>query len=153
MQYFTFLYLVSKRTVPIDTHWHAFVARQQHIQTEKEDYYIDLVFYNYILKCFVLIDLKTKKITHQDVGQMDMYVRMYDELKKAPDDNPTIGIVLCSETDEDIVRYSVLKGNEQLFASKYKLYLPTEDELRAEIENQKTIFELQQQNKQELDNN
>lgn len=101
----------------------------------------------------MLIDLKTKKITHQNVGQMDMYVRMYDELKKAPDDNPTIGIVLCSETDEDIARYSVLKGKEQLFASKYKLYLPTEDELRAEIENQKTIFELQQQNKQELDNN
>ena len=112
-----------------------------------------MVFYNYILKCFALIDLKTKKITHQDVGQMDMYVRMYDELKKTPDDNPTIGIVLCSETDEDITRYSVLKGNEQLFASKYKLYLPTEDELRAEIEDQKTIFELQQQNKQELDNN
>ena len=108
-----------------------------------------MVFYNYILKCFVLIDLKTKKITHQDVWQMDMY----DELKKAPDDNPTIGIVLCSETDEDIAKYSVLKGNEQLFASKYKLYLPTEDELRAEIENQKTIFELQQQNKQDLDNN
>lgn len=96
-----------------------------------------------------MIDLKTKKITHQDVGQMDMYVRMYDELKKAKDDNPTIGIVLCSETDEDIAKYSVLKGNEQLFASKYKLYLPTEDELRAEIENQKTIFELQQQSKQE----
>ena len=83
---------------------------------------------------------------------MDMYVRMYDELKKAKDDNPTIGIVLCSETDEDIAKYSVLKGNEQLFASKYKLYLPTEDELRAEIENQKTIFELQRQNKKELDN-
>ena len=99
----------------------------------------------------MLIDLKTKKITHQDVGQMDMYVRMYDELKKAKDDNPTIGIVLCSETDEDIAKYSVLKGNEQLFASKYKLYLPTEDELRAEIENQKTIFELQRQNKKELD--
>ena len=82
-----------------------------------------------------------------------MYVRIYDELKKAKDDNPTIGIVLCSETDEDIAKYSVLKGNEQLFASKYKLYLPTEDELRAEIENQKTIFELQQQSKQELDNN
>lgn len=97
----------------------------------------------------MLIDLKTKKITHQDVGQMDMYVRMYDELKKAKDDNPTIGIVLCSETDEDIAKYSVLKGNEQLFASKYKLYLPTEDELRAEIENQKTIFELQQQSKKE----
>ncbi len=100
----------------------------------------------------MLIDLKTKKITHQDVGQMDMYVRMYDELKKAKDDNPTIGIVLCSETDEDIAKYSVLKGNEQLFASKYKLYLPTEEELRAEIENQKTIFELQRQNRKELDN-
>lgn len=99
-----------------------------------------------------MIDLKTKKITHQDVGQMDMYVRMYDELKKAKDDNPTIGIVLCSETDEDIAKYSVLKGNEQLFASKYKLYLPTEDELRAEIETQKAIFELQQQNKQDIDN-
>ena len=99
-----------------------------------------------------MIDLKTKKITHQDVGQMDMYVRMYDELKKAKDDNPTIGIVLCSETDEDIAKYSVLKGNEQLFASKYKLYLPTEEELRAEIENQKTIFELQRQNRKELDN-
>ena len=95
----------------------------------------------------MLIDLKTKKITHQDVGQMDMYVRMYDELKKSKDDNPTIGIVLCSETDEDIAKYSVLKGNEQLFASKYKLYLPTEEELRAEIENQKTIFELQRQTK------
>ena len=107
--------------------------------------YIDLVFYNYILKCFVLIDLKIGKITHQDVGQMDMYVRMYDELKKSADDNPTLGIVLCSETDEDIARYSVLHGNEQLFASKYKLYLPTEEELRAEIETQKAMFYLQQQ--------
>ncbi len=122
---------------------YAFVARQQHIHTEKEDYYIDLVFYNYILKCFVLIDLKTKKITHQDVGQMDMYIRMYDELKKSKEDNPTLGIVLCSETDEDIARYSVLKGNEQLFASKYKLFLPSEEELRKEIEAQKTIFMLQ----------
>lgn len=121
---------------------YAFVARQQHIHTEKEDYYIDLVFYNYILKCFVLVDLKTKKITHQDVGQMDMYVRMYDELKKSKDDNPTIGILLCAETDEDIARYSVLKGNEQLFATKYKTFLPTEDELRAEIENQKTMFNM-----------
>ena len=119
------------------------MARQQHIHTEKEDYYIDLVFYNYILKCFILIDLKTKKITHQDVGQMDMYVRMYDELKKSKEDNPTIGILLCSETDADIAKYSILQGNEQLFASKYKLYLPTEEELRAEIENQKTIFNLQ----------
>ena len=128
---------------------YAFVERQQHIHTEKEDYFIDLVFYNYILKCFVLIDLKTKKITHQDVGQMDMYVRMYDELKKSKEDNPTIGILLCSETDSDIAKYSILKGNEQLFASKYKLYLPTEEELRAEIENQKTIFNLQH----EKDNN
>ena len=124
---------------------YAFVARQQHIRTEKEDYYIDLVFYNYILKCFVLIDLKTNKITHQDVGQMDMYIRMYDELKRHEGDNPTIGIVLCSDTDEDIARYSVLHGNEQLFASKYKLYLPTEEELRAEIEAQKAMYYLQKE--------
>ena len=122
---------------------YAFVARQQHIRTQKEDYYIDLVFYNYILKCFVLIDLKTAKVTHQDVGQMDMYVRMYDEMKKGKEDNPTIGIVLCADTDEDIARYSVLKGNEQLYASKYKLYLPTEEELRREIERQKEIYQLQ----------
>lgn len=126
---------------------YAFVARQQHIHTEKQDYYIDLVFYNYILKCFVLIDLKTEKITHQDVGQMDMYIRMYDELKRSEGDNPTIGIVLCSDTDEDIARYSVLHGNEQLFASKYKLYLPTEEELRAEIEAQKMVYYLQQNDK------
>ena len=122
---------------------YAFVARQQHINTEKEDYYIDLVFYNYILKCFVLIDLKTGKINHQDIGQMDMYIKMYDELKKTPEDNPTLGIVLCTDTDEDIAKYSVLHGNEQLFASKYKLYLPTEDELRAEIEIQKEFYYLQ----------
>ncbi len=129
---------------------YAFVARQQHIHTDKEDYYIDLVFYNYILKCFVLIDLKTSKITHQDVGQMDMYIRMYDELKKSPDDNPTLGIVLCSETDDDIARYSVLHENEQLFASKYKLYLPTEEELRAEIETQKEFYYLQKKEKSEV---
>ena len=127
---------------------YAFVARQQHIHTEKEDYYIDLVFYNYMLKCFILIDLKTGKITHQDVGQMDMYIRMYDELKKGADDNPTLGIVLCSETDEDIARYSVLHGNEQLFASKYKLFLPSDEELRAEIEAQKAIFQAQQRENQ-----
>ena len=119
---------------------YAFVARQQHVRTEWNDFYIDLVFYNYILKCFVLIDLKTSKITHQDVGQMDMYVRMYDELKRGEGDGPTLGIVLCAETDEDIARYSVSKGNKQLFASKYKLYLPTEEELKAEIEEQKRIF-------------
>ena len=122
---------------------YAFVARQQHIRTEKEDYFIDLVFYNYILKCFVLIDLKTTKVTHQDVGQMDMYVRMYDELKKGVDDNPTIGIVLCSDTDEDIARYSILKGNEQLFATQYQLMLPSKEQLREEIERQKMIFTLQ----------
>ena len=126
---------------------YAFVARQQHIHTEKQDYYIDLVFYNYILKCFVLIDLKTEKITHQDVGQMDMYIRMYDELKRSEGDNPTIGIVLCSDTDDDIARYSVMHGNEQLFASKYKLYLPTKEELKAEIETQKAMFYLQLQDK------
>ena len=128
---------------------YTFAGRQQRIHTEKADYYIDLVFYNYIIKCFVLIDLKTGRITHQDVGQMDMYIRMYDELMKMPDDNPTLGIVLCSETDEDIARYSVLHGNEQLFASKYKLYLPTEEELRAEIETQKQFFLLQQSAQQE----
>ena len=123
---------------------YAFVARQQRIHTEKEDYYIDLVFYNYILKCFVLIDLKANRITHQDVGHMDMYIRVYDDLKKSSDDNPTLGIVLCSDTDEDIARYSVLHGYEQLFASKYKLYLPTEEELRAEIATQKEFYYLQQ---------
>ena len=127
---------------------YAFVARQQHIHTEKQDYFIDLVFYNYILKCFVLIDLKTSKITHQDVGQMDMYIRMYDEMKRNEGDNPTIGIVLCSDTDEDIAKYSVLHGNEQLFATKYKLYLPTEEELRAEIEAQKTMFYLQKKERE-----
>ena len=121
---------------------YAFVSRQQHIHTANQDYYIDLVFYNYILKCFVLIDLKTSRITHQDVGQMDMYVRMYDELKKSENDNPTIGILLCSQTDEDIAKYSILKGNEQLFATKYKLYLPTEEELRCEIETQKELFDI-----------
>jgi len=122
----------------------AFVARQQHIRTEKQDYFIDLVFYNYILKCFVLVDLKTSGITHQDVGQMDMYIRMYDELKRTAGDNLTLGIVLCADTDEDIARYSILNGNEQLFATKYKMYLPSEEELRSEIETQKRLFYLQQ---------
>ena len=97
----------------------------------------------------MLIDLKTNKVTHQDIGQMDMYVRMYDELKKAKDDNPTIGILLCTETDADVARYSVLNGNEQLFATKYKTYLPTEEQLKAEIESQKAIFEIQQLEKKE----
>ncbi len=122
---------------------YAFVERQKRIRTETRDYYIDLVFYNYILKCFVLIDLKTHQITHQDVGQMDMYVRMFDERICGKQDNPTIGIVLCSETDQDIARYSILKNNEQIFATKYKLYLPTDEELRAEIEREKLHLRLQ----------
>lgn len=121
----------------------SFVARQKLIRTEKRDYFIDLVFYNYILKSFVLIDLKTSTITHQDVGQMDMYVRMYDEHIRTDGDNPTIGIVLCSETDEDIARYSVLHDNDRIFASKYMLYMPTEEELRKEIERQKEFYRLQ----------
>ena len=131
---------------------YALIARQQRIRTEKQDYYIDLVFYNYILKCFVLIDLKTGKITHQDVGQMDMYIRMYDELRHGEGDNPTLGIVLCSETDEDIARYSVMHGSEKLFASKYKLYLPAEDESRAEIEAQKAIFICSRKNRTNRNN-
>jgi len=127
----------------------AFVARQQHIHTAKRDYYIDLVFYNYILKCFVLIDLKTSKVEHQDVGQMDMYIRMYDELKRAKDDNPTIGILLCDDTDEDIARYSVLHDNDHMFASKYMTYMPSPEQLRAEIERQKEIFFLKEQSEDE----
>ncbi len=125
----------------------AYMGRQQLIRTDTQDYYIDLVFYNVVLKCYVLIDLKVGVITHQDVGQMDMYVRMYDELKRTEGDNPTIGIVLCSETSEDIARYSILKGNEQLFAAKYLPMLPTEEVLRREIEQQKEIFYLQHNKK------
>ncbi len=112
----------------------AFVARQQRISTESKDYYLDLVFYNYLLKCFVIFDIKRGELTHQDIGQMDMYVRIYDDLKCSPEDGPTVGIILCSQKDASVVRYSVLEGNEQLFASKYKLVLPSEEELRAEME-------------------
>ncbi len=122
----------------------AFVKRQQMIRTNAQDYFIDLVFYNIILKCYVLVDLKIGKIAHQDVGQMDMYRRMYDELKRTEGDNPTIGIVLCSDTDSDIAKYSILNGNEQLFAAKYLPVLPSEEELRMEIERQKEIYLLQQ---------
>ncbi|MES2731185.1 MAG: PDDEXK nuclease domain-containing protein [Bacteroidota bacterium] len=120
----------------------AFVARQQHIITDTSDFYIDLVFYNYYLKCFVLIDLKTDKLTHAAIGQMDMYVRMYNDLKKGDDDNPTIGIILCTEKDETIVKYSVLAENEKLFASKYRLYLPKEEDLKQLIEADRISFEL-----------
>ena len=125
---------------------YAFVARQQHIRTDIGDYFIDLVFYNYILKCFLLIDLKTSRITHQDVGQMDMYVRMYDNIKRTEGDNPTIGLILCSETSEDMARYSILHDNERLFQAKYLTFLPTKEELTKEIEHQKMIFRLQQEN-------
>lgn len=118
----------------------AFVARQQHIVTDTQDYYIDLVFYNIDLKCYVLIDLKTGTVTHQDVGQIDMYVRMYDELKRKDGDNPTIGILLCAETSEDIARYSVLHDNDRLFMAKYMTIMPTKEQLRLEIEKQKAIF-------------
>lgn len=122
---------------------YAFVARQQHIKTDVGDYFIDLVFYNYILKCFLLIDLKTSRITHQDIGQMDMYVRMYDSLKRTEGDNPTIGLILCSETSEDMARYSVLHDNERLFQARYLTYLPSIAQLTKEIELQKEIFRLQ----------
>ena len=119
----------------------AFIARQQRISAESQHFYIDLVFYNYLLKCFVLIDLKMGKLTHQDVGQMDMYVRMYDDLKRAEGDNPSVGLILCAERDEVVARYSVLHESEQLFASKYMLYLPTEAELRAEIAREQAAIE------------
>src|SRR5690554_290544 len=124
----------------------AFVSRQEHIRTETTDFYIDLVFYNYILKCFVLIELKTNKMTHQDIGQMDMYVKMFDDLRREESDNPTIGILLCTETDSTIAKYSVLNESKQLFASKYKLYLPSEAELKAEIERDKAFFEASKSN-------
>jgi predicted nuclease of restriction endonuclease-like (RecB) superfamily len=119
----------------------AFVARQQRISTESKDFYLDLVFYNYLLKCFVLFDLKTTDLAHQDIGQMDMYVRMYDEQRRGPEDNPTVGIILCARKDASVVRFSVLHGNEQLFASKYKLVLPSEEELRAELEREQRLIE------------
>ena len=119
---------------------YALVARQQHIRTEENDYYIDLVFYNYLIKSFILVDLKVNRITYQDVGQMDMYLQMYDKMKKGTDDNPTIGIILCTETDSDVARYSTLAKNDQMFAAKYKLYLPDKEDLRREIERQKELY-------------
>src|SRR5277367_3111142 len=115
----------------------AFVARQFRISTDSRDFYVDLVFYNYLLKCFVLFDLKSGELTHQDIGQMDMYVRMMNELKRGPDDNPTVGIILCTQKDASVVRYSVLHENEQVFASRYKLVLPSEEELRKELERER----------------
>ena len=123
----------------------AFVDRQQLVRTDTSDFYIDLVFYNYILKCFVIVEIKTHKITHQDIGQLDMYVRMYDDLKRGDGDSPTIGILLCTETDATMARYSVLNETRQIFASKYMPFLPTEEELENEIERQKIILKLQKQ--------
>ena len=117
----------------------AFVARQQRISTETRDFFIDLVFYNYILKCFVVVDLKTGGLTHQDIGQMDMYVRLFEDTMKGADDNPTVGIILCTEKDHTVVKYSVLNENRQLFASKYMLYLPTEEALRQELERERAL--------------
>lgn len=118
-----------------------FVARQKRMRYDDEDFYVDLVFYNSILKCYVLIDLKLGKLTHQDVGQMDSYIRMFDDLMKQPDDNPTIGLILCSEKNEAVARYSVLSDAKQMFASKYKLTLPTEEELQAELTEARKILE------------
>jgi predicted nuclease of restriction endonuclease-like (RecB) superfamily len=117
-----------------------FVDRQMRICTETSDFYIDLVFYNYILKCFVLIDLKTHKLTHQDIGQMDMYIRMFDDLKRQSDDNPTIGIIFCTDKDETMVKYSVLNESEQIFASKYMTVLPTVEELKNELERNQLMY-------------
>ena len=129
----------------------SFVARQQRVSTETSEFYIDLVFYNYLLKCFVLIDLKTGKLAHQDIGQMDMYVRLYEDKIKPKEDNPTIGLILCTEKEETVVKYSVLSESKQLFASKYLLYLPSEEELIEEIEHQKAIIQREkQQRKKEI---
>jgi predicted nuclease of restriction endonuclease-like (RecB) superfamily len=125
----------------------AFVERQQHIVTDTDDFYIDLVFYNFKIKRFVIFELKTHRLTHQDIGQLDMYVRMYDDLVKGDDDKPTIGVLLCTDTDNTIARYSVLHDSDQLYAAKYMTYMPTEEELRREIEQQKQFFLMQQEKK------
>ena len=119
----------------------SFVARQKRITIDGDHYFIDLVFYNYILKCFVLIDLKTGKLSYQDIGQIDFYVRYFEEQIKAPEDNPTIGIVLCSDKNDTMVKYSVLSENDHLFASKYMLYMPTEEELKRELERERRMLE------------
>lgn len=123
----------------------SFVARQFRISTETDHFYADLVFYNYLLKCFVVIDLKTTKLSHADIGQMDMYVRMFDELKRGSDDNPTIGIILCTDKSETMVKYSILQESQQIFASKYKTVLPTEEEL-AELISSETRYLKSQNN-------
>jgi predicted nuclease of restriction endonuclease-like (RecB) superfamily len=128
---------------------YALVNRQMHIHTEDDDYYIDLVFYNYLLKCFVLVDLKTTKISYEDVGQMDMYLKLFDTYKRTEGDNPTIGIILCSETNADVARFSTLASNKQMYASKYLTYMPSKEVLAHEIEQQKEIFRLQNNGEEE----
>jgi predicted nuclease of restriction endonuclease-like (RecB) superfamily len=118
----------------------AFVGRQYRVTTESQHFFIDLVFYNFLLKCFVLIDLKIGRLEHQDVGQMDMYLRMFDDLKRGQDDNPTVGLILCAEKDEIVARYSILHESQQMFASKYMLYLPTEEELRNELARERALL-------------
>jgi hypothetical protein len=119
----------------------SFVARQKQIRFDEDDFYVDLVFYNYILKCFLLIDLKIGKLSHQDVGQMDGYVRLFEDRVKVPDDNPTIGLILCSDKSEAVAKYSVLSESRQIFASKYLPFLPTEQELRLELEKERRLIE------------
>ena len=126
----------------------SFVGRQRRITADGEHFYIDLVFYNYLLKCFVLIDLKLGKLTHQDIGQMDFYVRYYEKEIKREDDNPTIGIILCSEKNETIVKYSILEESKQIFASKYMLYMPTEEELKREIKRDREMLEIEERIKE-----
>ena len=128
---------------------YALVDRQMHIHTEDNDYYIDLVFYNYLLKCFVLVDLKTTKVSYEDVGQMDMYLKLFDTYKRPEGDNPTIGIILCSETNADVARFSTLATNKQMYASKYLTYMPSKEVLAREIEQQKEIFRLQNNEEKE----
>ena len=128
---------------------YALVNRQVHIHTEDDDYYIDLVFYNYLLKCFVVVDLKTTKISYEDVGQMDMYLKLFDTYKRTEGDNPTIGIILCSETNADVARFSTLASNKQMYASKYLTYMPSKEVLAREIEQQKEIFRLQNNGEEE----
>ena len=128
---------------------YALVNRQMHIHTEDDDYYIDLVFYNYLLKCFVLVDLKTTKVSYEDVGQMDMYLKLFDTYKRTEGDNPTIGIILCSETNADVARFSTLATNKQMYASKYLTYMPSKEVLAREIELQKEIFRLQNNSTEE----
>ena len=129
---------------------YALVNRQMHIHTEDDDYYIDLVFYNYLLKCFVLVDLKTTKVSYEDVGQMDMYLKLFDTYKRTEGDNPTIGIILCSETNADVARFSTLATNKQMYASKYLTYMPSKEVLAREIEQQKEIFRLRNYSEEEV---